>query len=221
MQLTTVRQAITSELPQIGHLAEIDPVTTKATIAIEVEDLLIFLNIGKVMNDSQIAQTIDLILVCYPELNLADVKLFFMWMKKGEYGKFYDRMDGSIILEAMEAYNLSKIDEVENIHREIKMKSIGGFHPKVIEVMNSAVNEYRKRKIEKPEAKRVLTDAELFYQRALKQFDNLHIGNDLTNRIYALSTGIRALRIGTEVFTIQDFVNRKIHNKINSPLFDY
>lgn len=216
MQLTTVRQAINSALPKIGYLSEIDPVVTKATITIEIQDLLTFLNIGKVMNDSQIAQTIELILVCYPDLNLADLKLFFMWMKKGEYGKFFDRMDGSVILEAMEAYNISKIDELENIHNEIKNKTTGTFHPTVIEAMNKAVNEYSKNKKLEVKEPRTLTEAELFYQRAIKQFDNLHNGNDLTNRIYALSTGIRAIKIGNSVFTIQDFINRKINNIINS-----
>lgn len=203
-------------MPRIGFLADVDPVVTKATITLEIQDLLSFLNIGKVMNDVQIAQTIELILACYPDLNLADIKLFFMWMKRGEYGKFYDRLDGSIILEAMESYNLSKIEETENIHNERKHSSSGSFHPSVIEAMSKAVNEHRFKKSTETKEPRTLTEAELFYQRALKQFDNLYNGNDLTNRKYALSTGIRAIKIGNEVFTIQDFINRKINNIITT-----
>jgi hypothetical protein len=216
MQLTTVRQAINSNLPTIGNLSESDPIVIKSTIAMEFENLLDFLNIGKVMNDSQIAQTIEMILACYPDLNLADIKLFFMWLKKGQYGKFYDRIDGSIILEALEAYNLAKIEEIENIHNERKYQSQGSFHPKVIEVMNAAVNDHRKRKLEekKSEPPRILSEAEKFYQRSLKQFDNLFRGSKF--RKFKLEAGLRALKLGETIFTIDTFVERKINNKINS-----
>lgn len=162
------------------------------------------------MNDSQIAQTIEMILACYPDLNLADLKLFFFWLKKGDYGKFYDRLDGSIILESLEAYYQQRIIEMENIHTKVKHSDNKTFHPSVVEAMSRSVKEFQekkpKRNAEQP--KRSPTEVEIFYQRALKQFDSLFVR-------YGQNNGIRALKIGNTVFTIDTFINQKVLNAVN------
>ncbi|MCW8311451.1 hypothetical protein K7A41_09470 [Sphingobacterium sp. InxBP1] len=210
MQLTTVRQAIQSDLPTIGNLLVIDPTVLKATISLEIESLTKFLNVGKVMDASQAASTIELIIACYPDLNLADIKLFFLNMKRGAYGKTYDRIDGNVLLENLEAYNQAKIAELENIHIERKHQGSGQFHPKVIEVMNAAIDDYRKRKAEeqknKPIEKRQKTYEELLANRWMKQFDNLH------SKFGLQRVGGRFIKIGDTIMDFGQFMNKKFEN---------
>lgn len=165
------------------------------------------------MNASQIEQTSKFILQYFPHFNLADMKVFFDKMKLGHYGKFYDSVDGQLILSKMEEYNQERMNEFENIQvlrhkEEIRKTPIGeGYHPDVIAALKKAVGE---KKIASPEPKspRTLTDAELFMQRALKQFDNLFIK-------FGVNIGVRALKIGNTVLTVDVFIKHKIENVIN------
>ena len=67
-------------------------------------DVVMFFNVGKIMNDNQAAQTADLIIEEYYFLKPDDFKLCFNRAKKGLYGKVYDRIDGAVILEWLGRY---------------------------------------------------------------------------------------------------------------------
>ncbi|WP_085472948.1 hypothetical protein [Sphingobacterium psychroaquaticum] len=204
---------IRSNLPSIAKIRKEDPEIATMVVAEFITDLVEFLNVGKIMNASQVSQTALYTLQYFPHFNLADLKLFFDKMKLGHFGSFYDRMDGQLILEKMEVYNQDRMTEFEQIRlqqdREIvKNNPIGnGYHPLVIDAIKKAVGD---KKPFSPEAiePRTQTKAEIFQKMALKQFDNLFAK-------YGINIGIRALKIGKSIFAIEDFIERKVNNKIN------
>lgn len=57
-----------------------------------------FINVGKKMTDEQTQETAMMIVDEYYNLNLADINFIFKNAKLGKYGKYYDRLDGQIIL---------------------------------------------------------------------------------------------------------------------------
>lgn len=63
-----------------------------------------FINVGKKMTDEQTRETAILIVDEYYNMNLADINMIFKNAKLGKYGKYYDRLDGQIILSWFEQH---------------------------------------------------------------------------------------------------------------------
>lgn len=78
-----------------------------------LNDLLDFFSVGKTMGGVQVAQTADLIIEEYYYLKPDDFKLCFTRAKKGQYGKVYDRIDGQVIFDWLNAYNKDRMAEAE------------------------------------------------------------------------------------------------------------
>lgn len=211
--IKTQSQAIASGFPSVGKLkATHGDTVVKALLVDMLADFIEFINVGKTFSGLQIAQTVAMIQQYFPHFNLGDLKLFFERMKLGHYGSFYDRMDGQIVLSKMEQYNQDRMNEYQllndgthnNIRREEKLNS--ALHPSVIEAMKKAVGE--KVVVSKDPPKRQPNDADLFYQRCIRQFDNLY-------RKFGVSrSGLRTLYIGGRFFMIDDFIERKVQNAI-------
>ena len=64
-----------------------------------------FLNVGRGMNEWQIAETARMIAADYYYLTVADLKVCFRNGISGKYGQVYDRIDGMIVLEWLATYN--------------------------------------------------------------------------------------------------------------------
>ena len=163
------------------------------------------------MNASQIDQTSKFILQYFPHLNLADLKVFFDKMKLGHFGKFYDSVDGQLILSKMEEYNQERMNEFEQIRfiqhkEEIKNNPIGeGYHPDVIEAMKKAIGEKEIGKMSE-NYNRELTKSEITAKRWMKQFDNLH------GKYGVPHVSSRFIKIGNKVMDFTEFMNRKFEN---------
>ncbi len=223
MPLVTHQQAINSGLPTIRKLGEESKIVLSAYITEFIEDALSFLNLGKTMSDVQIAQTVTYLIEDYPNVNLADLKLFFNRFKKGIYGKFFDRIDGQVIIEAFTNYNSERMDLFEQQNQRDHYKSkrdernnvslFVGAHPDVIKVLKSAVRE-KKLFAPEPPKPRVKTEAEIFHQRALRQFDNLF------RKFGEQVSSVRFLVLGKERYTLDKFIERKIYNVINSQVHE-
>lgn len=80
-----------------------------------LNDLLDYFSVGKSMGAVQMAQTADLIIDEYFFLKPDDFKLCFSNAKKGIYGKVYDRIDGQVIFEWLNAYNRDRALEAESL----------------------------------------------------------------------------------------------------------
>lgn len=86
-----------------------------------VAQLIAFFNVGKSMNDYQLAETVKLIMQQYYFLKLEDLKLCFDGMKCGRYldgGKLFDRLDGQIILLALQHYTEERIAIAEQLNAD-------------------------------------------------------------------------------------------------------
>lgn len=79
-----------------------------------LNDLVDFFNVGKAMGAVQIAQTADLVIEEYYFFKPDDFKLCFTRVKKGLYGKIYDRIDGQMILEWLHQYKQERCAMAEN-----------------------------------------------------------------------------------------------------------
>lgn len=72
------------------------------------EFLLKHLNVGKTMDDAQLAYLCDLIIEEYYFLQIDDFKFCFAKALKGDYGTVYDRIDANIILDWLKRYSNSR-----------------------------------------------------------------------------------------------------------------
>src|SRR5690606_30164845 len=77
----TISQVIQSNLPSIAKIRRQDPEVAQSVVVEFITDFVEFLNVGKSMNASQIAQTSIYLLQYFPHFNLADLRLFFDKMK--------------------------------------------------------------------------------------------------------------------------------------------
>lgn len=90
-------------------------VKARALITHMLIDLVKFLNVGKTMNAEQVAQTAEIIMYDYAYLKVEDFKLCFNNVKKGRYGKTYDRIDGQVILDFLNTYVDDRIREADQL----------------------------------------------------------------------------------------------------------
>ena len=77
-----------------------------------------FFALGKSMNDLQVLETAKLIAGEYYYFKLEDFKLFFTKFKRGEYGNLYDRLDGQVIMIALNKYREERLAEAERLNHE-------------------------------------------------------------------------------------------------------
>ena len=68
-----------------------------------------YFNVGKTLNDVQVATISNLIVEEYSYFMPDDFKLCFNRAKKGKYGKVYDRIDGQVIFDWLNAYSKERI----------------------------------------------------------------------------------------------------------------
>ena len=182
----------------------------KAALVKLFEDFLNFVNLGKTMNANQVAQTVELILDQYAHLNLLDFKLFFKKLKLGDYGKFYDRVDGSVILDNLMHYSEDKLSQIrfnnDNSHaRNKKQEKVTVFHPNVVEALKKAVGDREYTKSFDLGEDKQKTQSELLIQRWTKQFDSLY-------HKFGVLKGVRYLKINNQLFTFDKFIERKFEN---------
>jgi hypothetical protein len=118
LQVRTYDDCLASVTPSIAgirrQLGKVGEASVRALLNIIIIDLVNFLNVGKSMNNEQVIQTVDLILQDYWMLKPDDFKLCFNNVKKGVYGKVYDRVDGMLILEWLAAYTDGRLTYSEN-----------------------------------------------------------------------------------------------------------
>lgn len=110
MRKSSIKSALTDtpELP-ISQLATIrygDVNAAQAIIAIAVSEVVQFFNVGKTMNDKQVAITSDLIIDRFYYLKLEEIKYCFHRAMCS--GKVYDRMDGNILIGWLNEYDAER-----------------------------------------------------------------------------------------------------------------
>jgi len=90
--------------------------SVRALISLAICEVCDFFNVGKNMNDSQIALTADLIIENYWYLKLEEIKYCFRRAMRRE--RLYDRLDGNIILSWIQAYDDERTEEAMRISEQ-------------------------------------------------------------------------------------------------------
>lgn len=106
----SIKNALTDtpELP-ISEIATIkygDINAAQAIVAIAISEVVQFFNVGKTMNDVQVAITSDLIIDRFYYLKLEEIKYCFHRAMCS--GKVYDRLDGNIIIGWLNEYDAER-----------------------------------------------------------------------------------------------------------------
>lgn len=92
----------------------------RALLSVAVCEVCDFFNVGKNMNDTQIAITVDLILESFWYLRLEEIKYCFRRAMRRE--KVYDRLDGNIIIGWLNSYADERTEEAMRISEQTSAK---------------------------------------------------------------------------------------------------
>lgn len=105
----SVSTMVAAQTPTLAKIKnEVSPTDVRALLSIAVCELCDFFNVGKNMNDKQIAMTVDLILEHYWYMHLEEIKFCFRRAMRRE--KLYDRLDGSIIMGWLNEYDAERTE---------------------------------------------------------------------------------------------------------------
>ncbi len=147
LKCQTVEEAIKSDSKCIAVINNFSSDSALLILTILLTELNLFFNIGKNMNPAQIKMTIDLILTDLELKNLKpeDFKVCFDEIKKGKYGKLYDRLDGQIIIESLYSYSNNKLSVIEHLSLknavELRKTSDKEMLPEIVDVLKQAIKE--------------------------------------------------------------------------------
>lgn len=108
---------VKSDSPTIALIKNSTSLTSvRALVSLALCEVCDFFNVGKNMNDTQIALTADLIIESFWYLKLEEIKYCFRRAMRTE--KLYDRLDGNIILGWLEAYDAERTEEAMRISEQ-------------------------------------------------------------------------------------------------------
>lgn len=100
---------VASKTPTIAKIRnEVSEADIRALLTIAVGEVCDFLNVGKNMNDAQIALTVDLIIEQFWYFKLEEIKYCFRRAMMRE--KLFDRLDGNIIIGWLREYDSERTD---------------------------------------------------------------------------------------------------------------
>lgn len=91
---------------------------TRAMLVWFISDLCSFFNFNRTMNGNQIIQTCDLIMESFNHFTPEDFIMCFNNIKLGKYGKMYEGIDGSKIMEFMRKYDEDFVIEEQEYYRK-------------------------------------------------------------------------------------------------------
>jgi hypothetical protein len=109
-------------------------IVVRALLAYIISDCIESLNVGKTMNDVQIARAVDLILDEYYFLKPDDFKLCFNRAIMGKYGTTYDRIDVQVICGWLNQYCDDRLvlADVISYQEHIQIKEVRNDNEKLL-----------------------------------------------------------------------------------------
>lgn len=102
----TYEEVIVSNHPTLLEMASRDDswrAFTLAYLSAAIISYLDFIGRRQTMNDTQVAETAELILTEYPALKFDDIALFIRYCKLSRFGKLYD-INGAVLLQWLQTY---------------------------------------------------------------------------------------------------------------------
>ncbi len=95
--------------------------SVRALISLAICEVCDFFNVGKNMNDTQVALTADLIVENFWYLKLEEIKYCFRRAMRRE--RLYDRLDGNIILGWLQAYDDERTEEAMRVSEQMEAEA--------------------------------------------------------------------------------------------------
>lgn len=109
LQTSSISSMVAEQTPTIGKIKNAASETdARALLSLAICEVCDFFNVSKNMTDIQVAMTADLIIEAFWYLKLVEIKYCFRRAMRRE--KLYDRLDGSIILGWLAAYDSERIE---------------------------------------------------------------------------------------------------------------
>lgn len=178
-EVSTIQQAVESKSPSLVDikLQNNGDSIAKAFLVVAVTDLVQSFNVGKNMDARQIAFLVQSILKDYYYLKLDELKLCFDNIKKGRYGKVFDRLDAAVIYEFIEVFLVERLNYIQDKRNSEELSNLDNFksvHPKVLEVLQKVAEESKELPEVKETVKREYSEQELLEQGYLLEFDLEH-----------------------------------------------
>lgn len=168
-----ISDVLRSPAGSISHLIhERGSVEVKAMLVDQIVNLTKFFNFSRTMDIHQVSETADLIIDQYPIYTPEDFILCFKNIKVLKYGKFYEGIDGSKILEMIRAYDLVRDEEIFEFRRIEASR-----HKNDLRTMPDEVAEIAKTvlgKLGQPVVENRLGKNEDVIQRYITEFDDLY-----------------------------------------------
>lgn len=176
-------EAIKSDSVPIGILGRFAAEAPAIILIYLMQDLQNYLNISVPMTGGQMAQTADLICSDYDCRNLKpeDYKVIFSGIKKGEYGKIFNRVDGEVIFGAIRSYierrNVWVEENNYRQHKHLKENENSNLiHPEVVEMYKQllkTVEAVEEKPLPREKSKPAKSERDLEIQRLFTDFEGL------------------------------------------------
>lgn len=123
LQPATHTDVFRSETPALSVVKNQAGEQTAATyVTAMLSDIEQFYNVKQSLSAIQLRMLAEMILKNYYYFKVADLKLFAEKFKLGLYGKVYDRIDGGVIMEALNQYNNERMNEAEQFSQKKSSK---------------------------------------------------------------------------------------------------
>lgn len=187
----------------------IGEIGVKAVVSLILIETLDFLNVGKTMNDRQVAQTVDLILEDYSVYKIDYFVLFFNRVKKGHFGKLYDRVDGQVLLDWLRQFDLDyqldieqeRINEKKRIEKDVSLSEFDRPTP-----MPDYVKDMIKKVVPpiKEVTERPKTENQKLVDQVISEFDALHKDQD------DFSGGKRYVKYNGKMMDVSEYIHERI-----------
>lgn len=114
---------VKAQTPTIAKIRnEASETDARALLYIALCEVCDFFNVGKNMNDAQIALTVDLIIEQFWYFKLEEIKYCFRRAMMRE--KLFDRLDGNIILGWLREYDAERTEEAMRISEQRETQQV-------------------------------------------------------------------------------------------------
>ncbi len=175
-----MQEAVQAQSLPIALIRVASPQTALDILDALISETVLFFNLGNNMSDIQIRLTSELILADEMAKNLKpeDFRVLFNNAKKGHYGKAYNRMDGQVVFEWINAYVAERMSFIEENclqeHEQFKKEPVE-VNPegqkKVLEILKSVIEKEKKSYSIRMREK---SPRDQYIQKCFIDFDTLH-----------------------------------------------
>lgn len=167
----------------------------------QIIELTEFFNFARTMNIDQVSQTADLVIELYPIYTPEDFILCFKNIKTLKYGKFYEGIDGSKILEMVRAYDIDRDEQL----MEYRRKEANAYKAQG-KTLEPAIYEAAKGIIEKPKPQPTpipVNEYDQIMQGYMSEFDKMFTHQN------PFAKGIRFVNYAGKDMDMATFCNKR------------